>query len=170
MITRSFAITLYRNKRERLALDDVALHAGMHPALIERLVECGLVTPIEQDGGQLFFDPAAVSRLRTISRLREALGVNLADNGQGFEPQYASSIFEPFKRLHGLKVPDYWGDDSRDRSCELQHQIHVITHLSSGKPQTSSSGFVAFFGTTDTFYSARNAPTGSTFAAFLAGR
>ena len=47
MITRSFAITLYRNKRERLALDDVALHAGMHPALIERLVECGLVTPIE---------------------------------------------------------------------------------------------------------------------------
>ena len=47
MITRRFAITLYRNKRERLALDDVALHAGMHPALIERLVECGLVTPIE---------------------------------------------------------------------------------------------------------------------------
>jgi len=78
MITRRFAITLYWNKRERLALDDVALHAGMHPALIERLVECGLVTPVEQEGGQLFFDPAAVSRLRTISQLREALGVNLA--------------------------------------------------------------------------------------------
>src|SRR4051794_37189779 len=42
MITRRSAITLYRNKRERLALDEVALHAGMHPALIERLVECGL--------------------------------------------------------------------------------------------------------------------------------
>ncbi len=78
MIARRFEITLYRNKRERLTLDDVALHAGMHPALIERLVECGLVTPIEQEGTQLFFDPSAVSRLRTISRLRAALGVNLA--------------------------------------------------------------------------------------------
>jgi len=29
----------------------------------------------------------------------------VSDNGQGFEPQYASRIFEPFKRLHGLKVP-----------------------------------------------------------------
>jgi signal transduction histidine kinase len=24
---------------------------------------------------------------------------------QGFKPQYSSSIFEPFKRLHGLNVP-----------------------------------------------------------------
>ena len=78
MITRRFEITVYRNKRERLTLDDLALHAGMHPSLIERLVECGLVTPVEQEGAQLFFDPSAVSRLRTISRLREALGVNLA--------------------------------------------------------------------------------------------
>ena len=29
----------------------------------------------------------------------------ISDNGQGFEPQNASRIFEPFKRLHGLKVP-----------------------------------------------------------------
>jgi signal transduction histidine kinase len=29
----------------------------------------------------------------------------ISDNGQGFEPEYASRIFEPFKRLHGLKVP-----------------------------------------------------------------
>jgi hypothetical protein len=42
MITRRFAITLYRNKRERLALDDVALHAGMHPALIR--AACGMRT------------------------------------------------------------------------------------------------------------------------------
>jgi signal transduction histidine kinase len=29
----------------------------------------------------------------------------ISDNGQGFEPQNASRIFEPFKRLHGVKVP-----------------------------------------------------------------
>ncbi|HZQ54889.1 MAG TPA: hypothetical protein VFB14_22000 [Bryobacteraceae bacterium] len=37
MITRGFEITLYRNKHERLTLDDVALHAGMHPSLMREL-------------------------------------------------------------------------------------------------------------------------------------
>lgn len=78
MIARRFEITLYRNERQPLTLVDVALHAGMHPELIERLVQFGLVTPIKQEGSQLFFDPSAVSRLRTIARLREGLGVNLA--------------------------------------------------------------------------------------------
>lgn len=29
----------------------------------------------------------------------------VSDNGQGFEPQYAATIFIPFKRLHGPSVP-----------------------------------------------------------------
>ena len=78
MTSRRFEITLYRNEREQLTLDDVALHAGMHPESIGRLVEFGLVTPTKQEGPQLFFDPSAVSRLRTVARLRRGLGVNLA--------------------------------------------------------------------------------------------
>jgi PAS domain S-box-containing protein len=30
--------------------------------------------------------------------------VSVADNGQGFKPEYASTIFEPFKRLHGKDI------------------------------------------------------------------
>ncbi len=31
--------------------------------------------------------------------------VSIADNGQGFDPQYAEQIFLPFKRLHGSETP-----------------------------------------------------------------
>lgn len=31
--------------------------------------------------------------------------VSVTDNGQGFEARHAIAIFEPFKRLHGAKVP-----------------------------------------------------------------
>lgn len=31
--------------------------------------------------------------------------VSVSDNGEGFSQEYATSIFEPFKRLHGTEVP-----------------------------------------------------------------
>jgi signal transduction histidine kinase len=31
--------------------------------------------------------------------------LSVSDNGEGFEAEYAAQIFEPFKRLHGPKVP-----------------------------------------------------------------
>ena len=77
MPAQHFQIILRPNRRERLTLDDVARHARMHPAFVERVVEFGLLMPIEVDGDQLFFDPSAASRLRAIVRLREDLGINL---------------------------------------------------------------------------------------------
>jgi MerR family transcriptional regulator/heat shock protein HspR len=50
----------------------------MHPALVERLVEFGLIDPVQWEGSRCLFDPSAISRLRRIGRLREALGINLA--------------------------------------------------------------------------------------------
>ena len=38
-------------------------------------------------------------------RSREEWIVSIADNGRGFDPQYAQQIFLPFKRLHGTETP-----------------------------------------------------------------
>lgn len=79
MITeRKYEIVLQRGESQALlTLNDLALHAGMHPASVEHLVEFGLIVPIKREGPKLF-DASAVSRLRTIGRLRAHLGVNLA--------------------------------------------------------------------------------------------
>jgi MerR family transcriptional regulator/heat shock protein HspR len=62
----------------RLSLEMLAAHVDMHPAVVERFIDCGLLEPTGREGGELFFDPAAVPRLRTIRRLRDNLGINLA--------------------------------------------------------------------------------------------
>jgi DNA-binding transcriptional MerR regulator len=80
MTVREYRIALLSTGEQRLTLDDLASHTGMHPALLERLVEFGLLTPIRQEGVSLF-DPSVVCRVRAIARLRRALGVNLAGIG-----------------------------------------------------------------------------------------
>jgi MerR family transcriptional regulator, heat shock protein HspR len=77
MTVQQYQIVFRGTDDQRLTLEDLALHATMHPAMVERLVEFGLVTPIRQEGANVF-DPSAVSRLRTIGRLRRTLGINLA--------------------------------------------------------------------------------------------
>jgi DNA-binding transcriptional MerR regulator len=63
---------------ERWTLDHLARRAGLHPAMIERCVEYGLIQPMAREGATLFFDPSVVPRLRKIVRLRESLGINMA--------------------------------------------------------------------------------------------
>jgi MerR family transcriptional regulator, heat shock protein HspR len=77
MTVHPYQIVFRGTDDQRLTLEDLALHAAMHPAMVELLVEFGLVTPMRQEGANLF-DPSAVSRLRTIGRLRRTLGINLA--------------------------------------------------------------------------------------------
>lgn len=77
MTELKYQLVLCSTDDQRLTLEDLALHTGMHPALVEQLVEFGLLTPIRRQGAMLF-DPSAVSRLRTTARLRRTLGINLA--------------------------------------------------------------------------------------------
>ena len=78
MAAKQYEIVLCRREPQQLTLDTVAAHAGLHPALVERFVELGLIEPVEWQGATLLFDASAVPRLRTIGRLRESLGINVA--------------------------------------------------------------------------------------------
>jgi DNA-binding transcriptional MerR regulator len=71
-------ITLGRIEPEQLTLEGLAACAGVHPALIERFVEYGLLEPSVRTGTQWLFDTACIARLRMIERLRRDLGANLA--------------------------------------------------------------------------------------------
>jgi chaperone modulatory protein CbpM len=78
MAVRRYDIVLCRRETEQLTLDALAAHAGMHPALVQRFVDLGLIEPIASDGMRSVFDASAVPRLRTIARLRGSLGINVA--------------------------------------------------------------------------------------------
>ena len=77
MALRRYDIVLYRREIQLLSLEALAGHAGIHPNLVEKFVQFGLIEPLERRGTRLFFDDSAVPRLRTICRLRESLGINL---------------------------------------------------------------------------------------------
>ena len=77
MIAIRYPLVPRRTFQERLSLDAVAARVGLHPVLVERFVEFGLVEPVERTGAELRFDAACLPRLIAISRLRADLGVNL---------------------------------------------------------------------------------------------
>lgn len=73
-----FQIVRRRLERESVTLEALAAHCGLHPALVERFVEYGLIEPLERAGRQMSFDTACLARVRLIERLRQDLGANLA--------------------------------------------------------------------------------------------
>jgi DNA-binding transcriptional MerR regulator len=94
MNARRYEIVLLRDARRELTLDALASCAGIHPELVERLIEAGLIEPVEHSGASRRFDVSAVSRLRVIERLRCELGINLAG---------IAVILEMLERLRGLE-------------------------------------------------------------------
>ena len=77
MIAIRYPLVPRRTPRERLTLEAAAARVGLHPLLVERFVEFGLVEPVERTGAEMRFDADCLRRLNAISRLRSDLGVNL---------------------------------------------------------------------------------------------
>src|SRR5262245_17843415 len=67
-----------RLEGERVTLDGLATRTGLHPILIERFVEYGLIEPVERAGAYMLFGMDCVARVRMIERLRGHLCANLA--------------------------------------------------------------------------------------------
>lgn len=63
-----------------LTVAELARLARLHPDMVERLVEWGLVDPVESEP-ELLFPETVVPRIWRISRLRRDLGINWAGLG-----------------------------------------------------------------------------------------
>ncbi|GAA1824501.1 MerR family transcriptional regulator [Planosporangium flavigriseum] len=74
--------TMVRSRRPaRLSLDAFAADADIHPELLRRLVNLGLLDPYVDDAGQFWFSPTQLSTLARARRLHDGLGLNYAALG-----------------------------------------------------------------------------------------
>jgi len=76
---------------DELTLDGLAACAGMHPDLVARFVDFGLLQPV--------FDSSKVLRLRAIQRLRRELGINL---------EGVAVVLDLVERLKTLERENAW--------------------------------------------------------------
>lgn len=65
----------------RMRLDAFARAAGLHPELVRRLVALGLLEPVADAAGELWFASTDVARAARIQRLRTGLTLNYAAVG-----------------------------------------------------------------------------------------
>ena len=78
MNPRRYEIVLRTDARRELTLEALATWADIHPEVVRRFIEAGLIEPLDRAGTGPLFDVSVVPRLRVIERLRCDLGINLA--------------------------------------------------------------------------------------------
>jgi DNA-binding transcriptional MerR regulator len=81
MIETKYQLVVLQPRRDLLRLEDVAAHADVHPHIVRRLIDLGLIEPADTPSTEILFEPEAVLRIRVIQRLRCDLGINLQGIG-----------------------------------------------------------------------------------------
>jgi DNA-binding transcriptional MerR regulator len=81
MIETKYQLVVLQPRRDLLRLEDVAAQADVHPQIVRRLIDLGLIEPADTPSTEILFEPEAVHRLRVIQRLRCDLGINLQGIG-----------------------------------------------------------------------------------------
>lgn len=85
MTTIRYKIVHYRHEsrpasEELLSAGDLARLARLHPEMVDKLLDWGLIDPVEHEP-HLLFPETAVPRIWRIMRLRRDLGINWAGIG-----------------------------------------------------------------------------------------
>ncbi|HUJ67781.1 MAG TPA: chaperone modulator CbpM [Acidimicrobiales bacterium] len=65
----------------RLDLESFARAANLHPEFVRRLVALGLLAPVPDAAGELWFSPTEVAAVGRLQRLRAGLSLNYAALG-----------------------------------------------------------------------------------------
>jgi DNA-binding transcriptional MerR regulator len=81
MKPKKYEIAVVRARRNLMPLEDAARRLGLHPDIVQRFLEFGLLEPAEVTGAKIMLDPVALRRIGVIQRLRYDLGINLAGIG-----------------------------------------------------------------------------------------
>jgi len=81
MKATKYEIAVVRPRRNLMRLEDAARRLGLHPDVVQRFLEFGLLEPAEVTGTEIMLDPVALRRIGVIQRLRYDLGINLAGIG-----------------------------------------------------------------------------------------
>ncbi len=94
----------------RLDLETFARAANLHPQFVRRLVALGLLAPVRDAAGELWFSPTDIAAVSRLQRLRAGLSLNYA--------------------ALGLVV------DLLDRVAELEAALHQRPPVTGGPPWT----------------------------------
>jgi len=81
MKTTKYEILVLQPRRDLLPLEEAASRAGVHPEIVHRFIEFGLIAPSGGTAAEILLDAEAIHRIRVIQHLRCDLGVNLAGAG-----------------------------------------------------------------------------------------
>jgi|SRR6266850_874567 len=78
MRTTKYEITVLKTRRDFMSLEDAAERFRIHPDLVRRFMDAGLIEAAQVIGDTVMLDPGAVHRIHVIQSLRCDLGINLA--------------------------------------------------------------------------------------------
>jgi chaperone modulatory protein CbpM len=74
-------VTFALARISRLDLESFARAANLHPEFVRRLVALGLLAPVPDAAGELWFSPTEVAAAGRLQRLRAGLSLNYAALG-----------------------------------------------------------------------------------------
>jgi chaperone modulatory protein CbpM len=89
----------------RLSLESFAARAGMHPELVRRFVALGLLEPVHDATGRLWFAAPQLRAVARIQRLRAGLSLNYAALGLVMDLLDRIEVLEASLRTTGGHLP-----------------------------------------------------------------